>query len=186
MAEIFLSIGLTALMFGVSSKTLRRWDKAGTFVPCFRTIGNHRRYSRSKVLEFSKIKKRAKSSIKGGAIKLKCAIYGRVSSSRQKKSGELKKQLQEIKRYCDLKGYDMVKAYSFVGSGLNDNRRGLLKLLKGVSVGKYDVVVANYNDRLSRFGLHIIEEYLNSWGVKLEVIHPTIVITRLTRSLSPI
>lgn len=70
MAEIFLSIGLTALMLGVSSKTLRRWDKAGTFAPCFRTIGNHRRYSRSKVLEFSKIKKRAKNSIKGGAIKL--------------------------------------------------------------------------------------------------------------------
>lgn len=68
----------------------------------------------------------------------------------------------------------MVKAYLDVGSGLNDNRRGLLKLLKGVSIGKYDVVVANYNDRLSRFGLHIIEEYLNSWGVKLEVIHPKI------------
>lgn len=57
MAEIFLSIGLNALMLGVSSKTLRRWDKVGTFPPCFRTIGNHRRYSRSKVLEFLKIKK---------------------------------------------------------------------------------------------------------------------------------
>ncbi len=45
MAETFLSIGLTALMLGVTSKTLRRWDKAGTFPPCFRTIGNHGRYS---------------------------------------------------------------------------------------------------------------------------------------------
>jgi len=32
-----------------------------------------------------------------------------------------------------------------------------------------------YNDRLARFGLQVIKEYLQSWNVQLEVIHPNVV-----------
>ena len=39
----------------------------------------------------------------------------------------------------------------------------------------FDVVIVNYNDRLARFGLQVIKEYLKSWDVTLEVIHPTII-----------
>ncbi len=46
-----IAIGAVASMFGVSTKTLRRWDKAGTMQPAFRTAGNHRRYDRHDVLE---------------------------------------------------------------------------------------------------------------------------------------
>ena len=162
-------------MIGVSTKTLRRWDRAGKFKASFRTVGNHRRYNRTKILDFLKRKVYSRSLKKRRSFKSRCAIYGRVSSSRQKKSGDLKRQLEEVKRYCELKNYKTIRCYSDVGSGLNDKRRGLLRLLKGASVGNYDVVVVNYNDRLARFGLQIIEEYLQSWGVKLEVIHPTIV-----------
>ncbi len=45
-----LAIGSVASMLGVSTKTLRRWDKAGTMQPSFRTAGNHRRYDRHAVL----------------------------------------------------------------------------------------------------------------------------------------
>ena len=62
-----------------------------------------------------------------------------------------------------------------MGSGLNDSRKGLLKLLKEASLGKFDVVLVNYKDRLARFGLNIINEYLTSWNVRLEVIHPHVV-----------
>jgi len=61
-----------------------------------------------------------------------------------------------------------------VGSGLNDKRRGLLKLLSDASLGKFEVVVVNYNDRLARFGLQIIKEDLKSWNVHLEGFHPNI------------
>jgi len=58
---------------------------------------------------------------------------------------------------------------------LNDKRRGLLKFLSDASLGKFEVVIVNYNDRLARFGLQIIKEYLKSRSVHLEVIHPNIV-----------
>jgi hypothetical protein len=46
-----LAIGAVASMLGVSTRTLRRWDKAGTIKPAFRTAGNHRRYDRHAVLD---------------------------------------------------------------------------------------------------------------------------------------
>ncbi len=48
-------------------------------------------------------------------------------------------------------------------------------MLRDASNDKFDVLIVNYNDRLARFGLEIIKEYLHSWGVKLEVLHPKIV-----------
>jgi len=69
----------------------------------------------------------------------------------------------------------MIKSYSDVGSGLNDSRKGLLKMLRDASRGTFDILLIHYNDRLARFGLGIIKEYLHSWGVKLEVSHPTLV-----------
>lgn len=172
MESLYLSIGVVASFIGVSTKTLRRWDKKGIFRSAFRTLGNHRRYCKRMVLEYIRKRKGMESYIK--PIN-RCAIYGRVSASRQKKSGELYRQLTILKRYCEQKGYMVIKSYSDVGSGLNDTRKGLLKLLRDASRGYFDIVLIHYNDRLARFGLGIIKEYLHSWGVKLEVIHPTLV-----------
>ena len=47
----YLSIGETAMMLGISEVTLRRWEKLSKFVPKFRTIGNHRRYSLTQIKE---------------------------------------------------------------------------------------------------------------------------------------
>ncbi|MBD3187834.1 hypothetical protein GF325_13445 [Candidatus Bathyarchaeota archaeon] len=61
------------------------------------------------------------------------------------------------------------------GLGSQRHRKGLFKLLRDVTRGKHDVVVVNYQDRLSRFGLNVIREHLSGWNVSLEVIHPTVV-----------
>jgi len=168
MESFSLSIGQVASLLGVCTKTLRRWDSANRFKSDFRTPGNHRRYQKARILAI--IGKRRNPS-----KKVKSALYGRVSSSRQKKSGDLKRQLFTLKNHVVKKGYSVYKSYSDVGSGLNDKRKGLLTLLKDASLGRFDVVVVNYNDRLARFGLQIVKEYLKSWNVKLEVIHPSIV-----------
>ena len=103
------------------------------------------------------------------------AIYARVSASKQKKTGDLDRQLTELQLYCTNNNYIVAGTYSDVASGLNDNRKGLLMLLRSVAAGKFDALVVNYNDRLARFSLQILREYLTSWGVRLEVIHPIIV-----------
>jgi putative resolvase len=129
------------------------------------------------VLAFFRAKKsRGKdaSNKKSASIPLRAAVYGRVSSTRQKHSGDLTRQIAELSNYCYIKGYSIAKTYSDVGSGLNDQRKGLLRLLRDVSAGRLDVVVVNYQDRLTRFGMQIIREFLGSWAVRLEVIHPTL------------
>lgn len=168
MNALFLSIGQVASMLGVSTKTLRRWDKKGMLNADFRTSGNHRRYEKGRILNLIRKKSQKK-------YRQQCVIYSRVSSSRQKKSGDLKRQESMIEARAISRGYKIYRKYSDVGSGLNDSRKGLLKLLKDASLGKFEVVMVNYKDRLARFGLNIIREYLNSWNVRLEVIHPHIV-----------
>ena len=172
-SAVVLSIGQCALLLGVCKKTLRRWDASGVFKASFRTSGGHRRYGKKRVLLFYKGKEENGREAPRG--QKKAAIYGRVSSSRQKKSGDLTRQLEGLKTYCKAKSYRLWKVYSDIGSGLNDKRKGLQRLLKAATCGQFDVLVVSYNDRLARFGLQIIKEYLASWGVELDVRHPTMI-----------
>ena len=111
---------------------------------------------------------------KRAVLQKRAAVYGRVSSSRQKKSGELATQVEHLKRYCRDENYQAIEVFSDVGSGLRDSRKGLLRLLKRVSSGQIDVVVASYNDRISGFGMGLFKAFLSSWDVELDVIHPVI------------
>ena len=43
MAMVFISIGKVATLMGVSTTTLRRWDRKKKLSATFRTIGKHRR-----------------------------------------------------------------------------------------------------------------------------------------------
>ena len=171
----FMSIGDVARLIGVCTKTLRRWDAGERLQPAHRTAGNHRRYSGVAVLRFIKNGGKKADRDEVAAAQPAAAVYSRVSSSRQKKSGELARQEETIKTFCEEKGYRVSGIYTDVGSGLNDNRKGLLKLLRDVARGKHDVVVVNYQDRLSRFGVNVIKELLAGWDVSLEMIHPTVV-----------
>ena len=51
-----LSIGKTAKFLGVSTVTLRRWEKLGK-ISSFRTFGNHRRFSENEILKIDKKQK---------------------------------------------------------------------------------------------------------------------------------
>ncbi|MHA1755686.1 MAG: IS607 family transposase [Promethearchaeota archaeon] len=177
-----MSIGEAAGVLSVCTKTLRRWDKRGILKPAYRTAGLHRRYNRrdiAKILEERLVRDVAEGEPKEksnlGDIKPRCALYGRVSSSKQRKGGDLERQIGKLRDFSRERGYSVVREYRDVGSGINDTRRGLIRLLKDAANNKFDVVVVNYNDRLARFGIRIIEEFLSSWGVRLEVINPTII-----------
>jgi len=45
------SVEDVAKFFGVTSKTLRNWDKDGFFKPFMRTPGEHRRYLGSEIMK---------------------------------------------------------------------------------------------------------------------------------------
>ncbi|MHA1730872.1 MAG: recombinase family protein, partial [Promethearchaeota archaeon] len=53
---------------------------------------------------------------------------------------------------CASRGYRLERVYRDVGSGLNDRRPGLLRLVDRVCAGGVDAVVVATRDRLARFG----------------------------------
>ena len=99
-----------------------------------------------------------------GKVANTAVIY--VSSSDQR--SDLERQVEYLKGYCSAKGYNVVDILTDVASGLNEKRRGLKKLFE--YVGKVDVVVVSYKDRLTRFGFMYLGEFFNSHGVRIEVV----------------
>ncbi len=138
------------LFLHVSKSTLHRWDKDGTLVP-FRTSGGHRRYLLSALEKF--IGKREEERDR----KEKVAItYARCSTNEQKQHGDIERQSQRIIEYCVTKKYKIEEIIKDCGSGLNDRRRGFIKLCDMVTSGNIDVVVVEHKDRLSRFGFNML------------------------------
>lgn len=94
------------------------------------------------------------------------AIYSRVSSSENKNN--LTKQKERLENYCIARGYKIVKIVEEIGSGLNDKRPKLEKLLLDESVKK---IVVEHGDRFSRFGMNYIEKLLEMQGRKIEIVN---------------
>lgn len=166
-----VSISIAASIIGVCPKTLRRWDASGIFRATFRTPGNHRRYDVNIVRSF---KKRASPSSSRSHVAVapepatRVALYSRVSTTKQKKRGDLDRQENHLREYCFNRKYEVVKAFKDVGSGLNDSRAGLHRLIKLASLGCCDLVLVSYSDRLARFGTNILRTCFSTFGVDLK------------------
>jgi len=77
------------------------------------------------------------------------AIYARVSASENK--ANLDTQADRVASYCAAKGWKVGAVVREIGSGLNDTRPKLLKLLADPTVS---LIVVEHRDRLTRFGFH--------------------------------
>lgn len=94
-------------------------------------------------------------------------IYCRVSSSENKRN--LDSQKDRMISYCNAKGYSVSEVICEIGSGLNDHRPKLERLLKEQ---KFDTIVVEHKDRLTRFGFNYIETLLAVHGKTIEVVNP--------------
>lgn len=97
-------------------------------------------------------------------------IYARVSTNNQKNRGDLDRQIEYITREIITKNPKNLKIFSEVGSGLNDNRKELKKLLDMVMNDEVDRIFILYKDRLTRFGFNYLEQICNKYGTKIIVI----------------
>ncbi len=93
-------------------------------------------------------------------------IYARVSSAENKDN--LDRQAERLKDYSIARGYKIYKIVKEIGSGLNDNRKQLGKILVDPN---YNVLVVEHKDRLARFGTNYIELLLKELGKKLEIVN---------------
>lgn len=150
-----------AKLLAVSTRTLQRWDVAGK-IQCLRTPNGKRRIPESEI-------QRILGRLPEELIERKLVIYARVSSHEQKKKGDLKRQVQIIKEKMDSSLFSTIDVIEDVGSGLNDKRKGLLKLLAMAKNKQVTDVAIRYKDRLTRFGFEYLQVYFDSHGVKLHV-----------------
>lgn len=94
------------------------------------------------------------------------AVYGRVSAAENK--ANLESQIQRLLDYCAARGYQVTQIVKEIGSGVNDSRPKLLKLLTNPEVS---LIVVEHKDRLTRFGFNYIEQLLLMQGRRIEVIN---------------
>lgn len=97
-------------------------------------------------------------------------LYARVSSTSNKES--LEGQLERMNLYSLGKGYRVVGTHKEIASGLNENRKGLWKILNNTE--DYDILIVEHKDRLTRFGYNYIEKILELQGVKIVVINEVV------------
>jgi putative resolvase len=144
-------------LLGVTTKTIQRWDKEGK-MRVVRTIGGRRRIPESEIKRILGLKE--ERVVVG---------YARVSSTTQK--DDLERQKQLIHSYAKDKGYGEIQILSDVGSGLNEYRKGFLRLLEMVTERKVSRVIIVYEDRLTRFGFETLRKMFQAFGTAIQVIN---------------
>lgn len=153
------SISKTAEILDVTPKTLRIWDKEGKLKPVL-TKGGHRRYKESDINVFIGIDYNDDDECV-------CATYARVSSQKQKNSGDLDRQSQRLSEYCAKHNLYIEYIIKDCGSGLNDKRNGFVKLTDLIINGKINKVIIEHRDRLTRFQYYFIEKIYKEFGCEI-------------------
>ena len=157
------SISKTAEILDVTPKTLRIWDKENKLKPVL-TSGGHRRYKES---DINKILGIEETQVEKKEV---CVTYSRVSSQKQKVSGDLDRQSQRLSEYCAKHNLYVEYIIKDCGSGLNDKRSGFVQLTDLVIKGKVNKVIVEHKDRLTRFQYNFIEKMYKVFGCEIIVV----------------
>ena len=91
--------------------------------------------------------------------------YARVSSSDQRK--DLDRQADRLHAFAIAMGVDNPEIVKEIGSGMNENRKKLNKILSDLSI---TTIIVEHRDRLARMNAGLIESALNAAGRRLIVI----------------
>jgi putative resolvase len=151
-----------AQILGVTVKTLQRWDHSGKAL-FIRTPNGQRRLPES---ELNRLIGNETNEEKRKHL----VIYARVSSHEQKMKGDLLRQIDFMKGKMDLESFEQVTIIQDVGSGLNDKRKGLVKMMKLAQEGMLSDLAIRYPDRLTRFGFHYLQMFFESHHVTLHIL----------------
>lgn len=142
---------------GLTVRYLQILDKSGK-IECVRTPGGRRRIPESEVM-------RLRGKIQS---EKKWVIYARVSSHEQKTKGDLDRQIKYLQKMVPKKSEE-IKVIMDVGSGLNDNRKGLKELMQLASEGKISDIAITDKDRLTRFGFQYLNKFFTTFGSEIHI-----------------
>jgi putative resolvase len=141
------------LLLGLHPRTIQKWDKQGK-IRVVRTPGGRRRIPESEIRRLQ------------GEKGIRSIIgYARVSSNTQK--DDLERQVEYLRQS------GVQEVITDIGSGLNEKRKGFLRLLDRVLHNEVDKVVILYEDRLTRFGFDTLKKVFEAHGTTIEVLNQT-------------
>ena len=169
MKDKLISITEACAILDVCKDSLRRWDKNGTF-PATKSEGKHRKYLLSEVYKKAGIVVDPEGNPTSVTSSTDVAVYCRVSSHDQKQKGDLERQKARVMQHCVDKGYKIIECFDETGSGMNDNRTKLHKMIQLAIGGTIKKIVVEHSDRLTRFNYKLIELLFTSHGVQVECI----------------
>ena len=154
----FYSAKTVTKILGVTAQTLRNWDKENKLKPPYVKSNGYRYYSEESILAYTQERKTKKN--------LNVIGYTRVYKENEI---ELSKQKENIEKYLKER-YEHYEIIEDIGSGINYNKPGLLKLIEKINKKEVDVIVVLYKDRLLRFGFELVEHFASLNNVKIEVL----------------
>jgi site-specific DNA recombinase len=106
---------------------------------------------------------------KRGGIKMRVALYPRVSGHEQEDNYSIPEQIDRMKKYCESRDWMVYKIYTdSVQTGATMDRPGLQSMIKDIEDGKIDMVLVYKLDRLSRSQkdtLYLIEDVFEKHDV---------------------
>ncbi|WP_271629417.1 IS607 family transposase [Caldicellulosiruptor sp. DIB 104C] len=156
---MLLSMQKVKEIYSISRRTLINWEKEGLITPV-RTPKGRRRYKKEDIEKLlGMIEEKPKPTV---------VLYARVSTKKQEEY--LKNQIRRLEEYANSQGWQYETIFE-IASGVNENRRGLLKLLNKIKRGEVEKVVVENPDRLARFGFEYLKFFMESYGVELIVLN---------------
>lgn len=106
----------------------------------------------------------------GKRIEKKTAIYGRVSTQKQKK--DLERQMINLEEFCIKKGERIDFSFEDIASGINfDKRKHFFIMLDLIIERKINKVFITYKDRLSRVGFDLFKRLFGQFSCDIIVIN---------------
>ena len=152
--EKYYRIGEAAKLLCVTPQTVRKYAQHGK-IKYTKTPGGQTIYLKASIDEY----------LKGIDTPItteeKIGFYLRTSDHQPAKIAEQERQLKEIYG-------EPVKIYKDTASGLNENRKGLQRLLDDAQNGTINKIVITQQDRLTRFGYTYLKRLIETYGCQLE------------------
>jgi putative resolvase len=142
----------------VSVKTLQRWDRQGV-LKAHRTATNRRYYTQEDLC--------AILPQEAAGARRRIIAYCRVSSGAQKP--DLENQRKILAEFCEANNYLVDEWISEIGGGLNFKRKQFLRLVDAIIAGEVAVLLLAHQDRLARFGYHLLEHLCATHDCQLVV-----------------
>lgn len=151
-------------LLSVKPATLRLWERKDK-CSFLRSSGNQRYLDRERMISLLIQEGRLPAGYEYLPKERKDILYCRVSSHDQKKHGDLDRQAVWLMNHA--KNLHNPEVIMDVGSGLDENRKGYMRLLDMVLSDEVSAVYVTYRDRLTRFGFRTLEKVFAAHGTEI-------------------